>query len=57
VHFAVQALDFAMGVQYRGSVVIQACGPALKQRRNDDNLEFSRQLAQRRGGGAGNGLG
>ena len=57
VHLAIQPRDFAVGVENRGRVVIEARGAPLKQRRDDDDLQLARQLAQRLGGRAGNRLG
>ena len=54
MHLAVDAQQRAVGVNDGGGVVINAGGALFKQRGDDDDLVFFRELAKRVGAGAGN---
>ena len=57
VHLPVDAQQRTVRVNDRGGVVVEAGGAFLKERRDDDDLVLARQLAERGGAGAGDGLG
>ena len=57
VHLAVNPGDFSVRAQHRHRVVIQPRRAALKQRRDDDDLQFAREFAQSLRGRAGNRFG
>jgi len=47
----------AIGVKHHSRVVIKTGGAALEDRRDDDNFQLARELAERFGGGTGNRFG
>ena len=50
-------VKLAIGADHRRGVVIQACRAALKQRSDDHDPQFTRELAEGFGGGSGNRFG
>src|SRR5579859_3408738 len=57
VHLAIKPEQRAIGVEHYRRIVIKTGGAALEDRRDDDDVQLARELAERFGGGTGDRFG